>query len=147
MAPAPGGLEDGFEVGVLDLPAELGHGFIVGRDEDGGVAGAARLFVDGDFVAGDAAGGGDDLAVGEALAVAEVVDAARGFGAVDRQEVRGGGSETCTYRGRGAVGPFVVGTEEGDDVAAAVGCLGRMGIRWFRTVVFAARFVAPAALK
>src|SRR5699024_9510111 len=43
-----------------------------GGDEGGGVAGTAGLLVGGDGVTGDAAGSLHDLAVGEALTVAQV---------------------------------------------------------------------------
>jgi hypothetical protein len=51
--PGPGAGDDFFHVLELRLPAEFGADFFRAGDEARRVAGAARLFEDGDFLAGD----------------------------------------------------------------------------------------------
>lgn len=70
LVPDPGGLDDVVDLGVVGFPAELGDGFVAGGDEEGWVAGAPRLLLDGDGVAGDTADRIDDFFYGEAGAVA-----------------------------------------------------------------------------
>ena len=67
--PLPRTGEDGFEIGVLGLPAEGRRGTFGASDEAGGVSVAARLDFDGDWVAGDFAGG---FFMGSSLMNAEV---------------------------------------------------------------------------
>ena len=59
--PGPGAGDDFFHVLELRLPAEFGADFFRAGDEAWRVAGAARLFDDGDFFAGDLFAGGDDF--------------------------------------------------------------------------------------
>ncbi len=51
--PGPGAGDDFFHVLELRFPAEFGADLFRAGDEARGVAGAARLFEDGDFLAGD----------------------------------------------------------------------------------------------
>ena len=71
--PRPGAGDDFFNVLELRLPAEFGADFFRAGDEARRVAGAARLFDDGDFFAGDLFASGDDFADAGAAAGAEVV--------------------------------------------------------------------------
>ena len=71
--PGPGAGDDFFHVLELRLPAEFGADFFRAGDEARWVAGAARLFDDGDLFAGDLFAGGDDFADAGAGAGAEVV--------------------------------------------------------------------------
>src|SRR5207244_1332595 len=51
LVPAPGGLDDGMQIGVAGLPAELGPGASSIRDQLGRVARAASAQGHGNFVA------------------------------------------------------------------------------------------------
>src|ERR1700675_1064826 len=72
--PLPGGLEDGVEGGELRGPGEFAADFAGAGDQDCGIAGAARGVDGRDGFAGNARGGGDDLADAGAGADAEIVD-------------------------------------------------------------------------
>src|SRR5437667_10175006 len=74
--PDPGGADDVVELGVAGFPADVADGLFGAGDEDGWVAGAAGMDLRGDGMTGDAAGGFDDFADAEAVAIAEVEDEA-----------------------------------------------------------------------
>lgn len=73
FVPIPGGGDDVFELGILGFPAEFADGFFGGGDELGRIAGAARFFNGGDFLAGNFFAGLNHLAHGIAIAIAEIV--------------------------------------------------------------------------
>jgi len=91
--------------------------------EAGGVAFAAGLDLYGDGVAGDAAGGFDDLLDGEAAAVAEVEDhpVARGEGVEGEDVGVGEVGYVDVVADAGAVGGGIVFAEDEDLFAAAEG--------------------------
>ena len=62
--PLPGGLDDRLDRREPDLPAEDLLGLVLGGEEDGNVALAARHFLDRDLPAEDLLGCGDDFADG-----------------------------------------------------------------------------------
>jgi hypothetical protein len=67
--PQPGSTNDVVQLGVTGLPAEFADGPFGAGDEDGGIAGAARVNFGGYGVAGHAAGRFNDLADAETLAI------------------------------------------------------------------------------
>lgn len=121
LVPGPGAGEDVVEVGVFGLPAEVKLRLLGAGDEAGRVAGAAGFDFDGDGVAGDAAGGLDDLLDGEAAAVAEVVDHAvvRGEGVEGEDVGVGEVGDVDVVADTGAVGGGVVVAEDGDALATS----------------------------
>jgi len=114
LLPRPGGGDDLVKGGVLGLPVEVAADFFAGGDQRGGIAGAARGKLVGDGLAGDAAGGVEDLKDGIAGAVADVVgfagDAVDGFKGEDVGV--GDVQDMDVIADTGAVGSGIVGTED-----------------------------------
>src|ERR1700722_4973913 len=71
--PVPRGFHDRLNIGIARLPAELFLNFLRRRHQHRRVAGAARAFLDGNFLAGHRLDGGDHLAHAVAAADAEIV--------------------------------------------------------------------------
>src|SRR5713226_1377572 len=84
--PGPGGADDVLQTGVFRAPAEVATGLLGGGDEARRVAGPARLFGDGNFLACDLFAGLNDFAHGITAAIAEVVKAYRAWR--ERADVR-----------------------------------------------------------
>src|SRR3954447_303223 len=88
LAPGPRVGDHRLEV-LLGHPAELRADLLAGGDELRGVAGAARVLLDGDLAGGGLARRLDDLAHGVAEPVAEVVDRVlAGADRIHREQVR-----------------------------------------------------------
>src|SRR5918998_925709 len=127
--PVPGVGDHGFELGLLGLPAELGPGAVARGDEHRRVPSPPRRF-DGVYgTARDPARGLNDLADGEARAVAEVIDAVLARPRrLQRQQV--GAPEVLdvdVVAHRRPVARGVVGAEDPDRVARAGGRLEHEG--------------------
>ena len=117
--------DDFREVGAAGPPAEAVDGGLGGGHQHGRVAAAARGGDLGDGVPGDLADGLDDLAHGEAVAVAEVADQvlARGGGVEGEEVGLGEVGDVDVVADAGAVGGGVVLAEDGDRLALALGDL------------------------
>ncbi len=89
VVPFPGAADDLIERGVARLPTQLTADLFGRGDQDGRVAGTARPDLIGDRVAGDTPRRLDDLQVGEARAIAQVVlTAPQSVERAHRQDVR-----------------------------------------------------------
>lgn len=122
--PLPRMAHDGFNVAVLGLPVEGVLGFGATAHEGGGITGAAFLFDHLELAAGDGFHRLDDLAHGEAAAVAKVKDI--GFAAVEEvfeAEDVGGGEvgDVDVVADASAVTGGVIGAEDGDGVTVTEG--------------------------
>ena len=140
---------ENLHIGVLGLPAQHLRGLPAGGDQCGGVAGAAALLPDGDGVAGDPAGGLDDLPVGEALPVAQV-EGGGGVGALQVVQGQEVGVDEILHvdvvPDTGAVLGGVVGAEEGELLPLALGHLEDEGDQVaLRPVILADGAVVPGS--
>ena len=138
--PLPGGLEDGVESGELRGPGEFAADFVGAGNEERRIAGAARGVERGNRFAGDAGGGGDDLADAGAGADAEVVDVRSG-GIERLQDLKMGDGEIVDVdevADAGAVGSGIVGAVDWDRASGAQRAAQKRGGQMsFRIVVFA----------